>query len=279
MTAFFPSRDSSTSLCVIPIGSSSPCAAGLCAKFLRERSNSANAGVCTRHCNTEFMKHVLPRFTSPEPARRILDHCMRSSSLGKSSSWLRVLTLLPPGELWERWERWERWECGDLGDREDCGSPRSSLVFCFLFFCCFCAIPSAASNSTMFRPVLRTAGRAFSNRAGTNSKRFNVTFCCDLKDLTINPGTRQRKWSTAIMHFNGQWPTLNRERMTRTDSMQFTRYDYYEEDCVCSRYSRISLFLVFLQPPRIGPTEHLVLVAPGLATLSRQSYAGQNTFQ
>mmetsp|Transcript_3276 Transcript_3276/g.7089 ORF Transcript_3276/g.7089 Transcript_3276/m.7089 type:complete len:270 (-) Transcript_3276:329-1138(-) len=40
----------------------------------------ANAGVCVRHCNTAFKKHVFPRLANPAPARRGAFHVIRTSS-------------------------------------------------------------------------------------------------------------------------------------------------------------------------------------------------------
>ena len=37
------------------------------AECLPSRKYLLSDGVCTTHCSTEFMKHVLPRFVSPAP--------------------------------------------------------------------------------------------------------------------------------------------------------------------------------------------------------------------
>lgn len=53
--------------CMAAMGSRCCLSAALVLRPTSRRQSSASGGVCVSACRTEFMKQVLPRFTSPEP--------------------------------------------------------------------------------------------------------------------------------------------------------------------------------------------------------------------
>ena len=166
---------------------------------------------------------------------------MHSSSLGNSSSWLRVFIRLPPG---------------DRGDRGDEGPPLSffplsrfplsalsalpalptlpilpilpplstSSFFFFLASGFLAAIGLAASNSVTFTPAF-IVGRDFSKRAGTNSKRFNLALLfrgsgidelCDFQIGTMQEITR--RFSAAFLLLAPSSPRLACSQICRNNS-------------------------------------------------------------